>query len=147
MLELPLIMLFLITVPLQIGEVIEDEIEDMIDITLENIDIPENNPLNTTKAETDELKESSKTFIMDLFTLLSSTHHMAEDTVEVVSPVELDEFTLLLIGIGLMAIIIIPMIKKIGMHLLYMIVIGIVIVVVLVLFDMNESAMQDVKFW
>ena len=119
----------------------------MIDVTLERIEVPENNPLNTTKAETDELKESSKNFIMDLFTLLSSTHHMAEDTVEVVSPVELDEFTLLLIGIGLMAIIIIPMIKKIGMHLLYMIVIGIVIVVVLVLFDMNESAMQDMKFW
>jgi hypothetical protein len=147
MLELPLIMLFLVSMPMQIGEVIEDEIEDMIDVTLERIEVPENNPLNTTKAETDELKESSKNFIMDLFTLLSSTHHMAEDTVEVVSPVELDEFTLLLIGIGLMAIIIIPMIKKIGMHLLYMIVIGIVIVVVLVLFDMNESAMQDMKFW
>ena len=72
---------------------------------------------------------------------------MAEDTVEVVSPVELDDFTLLLIGIGLMAIIIIPIIKKIGMHLLYMIVIGVVIVVVLVLFDMNESAMEGMKFW
>ena len=147
MLEIPIIFLFIATVPMQIGEVIEDEIEGMIDITLEKIDVPENNPLNTTKAETDELKESGKTFIMDLFTLLSSTHHMAEDTGEVVSPVELDDFTLLLSGIGLMAIIIIPIIKKIGMHLLYMIVIGVVIVVVLVLFDMNESAMEGMKFW
>ena len=147
MLELPLIMLFLVSMPMQIGEVIEEEIEEMIDVTLEQIEIPENNPLNTTKAETDELKKSGKHFIMDLFTLLSSTHHMAEDTVEVVSPVELDESTLLLIGIGLMAILIIPIIKKIGMHLLYMIVIGIVIVVILVLFDMNESAMEGMKFW
>ena len=58
MLEIPIIFLFIATVPMQIGEVIEDEIEGMIDITLEKIDVPENNPLNTTKAETDELKES-----------------------------------------------------------------------------------------
>ena len=116
MLELPFIMLFLVSVPLQVGEIIEEEIEGMIDLAVDNIEIPENNPV-------------------------------AEDTVEVVSPYEIDDFTLLLIGIGLMAVIIIPIIKKIGMHLLYMIVIAIVIVVVLVLFDINSEAMNDVKFW
>jgi hypothetical protein len=147
MLELPFIMLFLVSVPLQVGEVIEEEIEGMIDLAVDNIEIPENNPLNATKTETDELKHSGKSFLMDLLSLMSSTHSVAEDTVEVVSPYEIDDFTLLLIGIGLMAVIIIPIIKKIGMHLLYMIVVAIVIVVVLVLFDINSEAMNDVKFW
>lgn len=147
MLELPFIMLFLVSVPLQVGEIIEEEIEGMIDLAVDNIEIPENNPLNATKTETDELKHSAKNFLMDLLSLMSSTHSVAEDTVEVVSPYEIDDFTLLLIGIGLMAVIIIPLIKKIGMHLLYMIVIAIVIVVVLVLFDINSEAMNDVKFW
>ena len=141
MLELPFIMLFLVSVPLQVGEIIEEEIEGMIDLAVDNIEIPEN------KTETDELKHSGKSFLMDLLSLMSSTHSVAEDTVEVVSPYEIDDFTLLLIGIGLMAVIIIPIIKKIGMHLLYMIVIAIVIVVVLVLFDINSEAMNDVKFW
>lgn len=147
MLELPIIILFLASIPLQVGEVIEEEIKGIIDLAVDNIEIPENNPLNTTKTEADELKHSGKNFLMDLLSMISSTHAVAEDTVKVISPYEIDDLTLLLIGIGLMAVIIIPIIKKIGMHLLYIIVFAIVIVIIFVLFDINSEAMNNIKFW
>ena len=107
MIELPLIMFFIMTVPLQVSDIVEDELEGIIDMAVDKIEIPTNNPLNVTQGEADELKESSKSLLLALFTLLSTTHTVAEDTVEVVSPIELDGFTLFLIGLGITGVFVI----------------------------------------
>ena len=144
MIELPLIMLFIMTVPLQVSDIVEDELEGIIDMAVDKIEIPTNNPLNVTQGEADELKESSKSLLLALFTLLSTTHTVAEDTVEVVSPIELDGFTLFLIGLGITGVFVISVVKKIGLHLLYMIIIGVVLVVIFVILDINQG---DFSSW
>ena len=135
MIELPLIMLFIMTVPLQVSDIVEDELEGIIDMAVDKIEIPTNNPLNVTQGEADELKESSKSLLLALFTLLSTTHTVAEDTVEVVSPIELD---------GITGVFVISVVKKIGLHLLYMIIIGVVLVVIFVILDLNQG---DFSSW
>jgi len=113
-----------------IKDVITGTIEDVYTEITDPIEIPADNLLNTTAEEFQSIKDEGYDVIKALINLFGETHDLSESTVRAVSPVELDEFMVALIGIGVVAVIALPIMKKVGLDMMKIVIIGVIIVVI-----------------
>lgn len=113
----------------QIGEFVEDGVGSIYDGVTNEIVIPDENPLGTTQEEFDNLKSDGWDVISAVINLFRTSHSLAESTVEASVPYDLSEFWLGILGIIVVAVLVIPTLKKIGMDIMKIAIICIIIVV------------------
>ena len=123
----------------------EDEIRDLItegagqafDSVSEGIDVSSDNPLNITQSEQSNFMDKAKNMFNAFVGLFFASKDFAGAGVEVVSPYPLAPIIVTVIGIAFALIFGISMMKKIGKHILFLVILGVAIVVIAVLFKVN----------
>jgi hypothetical protein len=111
-------------------DLIGSGIDGVYDEVISEVDIPRNDYINPTDEEMENLKNDSKEWVETLVELLGVTHNVAESSVHAVSDYDLDPWITTLIGIGVVALVAIPMMKKLGMDMLKIVLISIGFVIV-----------------
>ena len=94
--------------------VVTDGIGDLVDQLSDDIDFTDDNFLNVTEQETDDIKESGKEVMTDTFALFLSVKNFAKDGVKLISPYEISEFLLGLIAFAFALVFILSILKAIG---------------------------------
>lgn len=118
----------------QVGDFIEGGIEKMVDEFTNDLDFSNPNVLNATKGETNALKDSGLEMVGSGIDLLKTSHTFAEDLIQFLSPVHVDEFILFLVAGAIAVIIAISLIKRIAIHIMIFVIITLLIVGLLVYF-------------
>jgi len=118
----------------QIEDFIEGGIEKMVDEFTEDLDFSDQNLLNATETETEELKDSGLEMVGTGIDMFKSSHHFAEALIQWLSPVHVDEFILFLVAGAIAVIIAISLIKRIAIHLIIFVVITLLIIAFLIYF-------------
>ena len=116
----------------EITGIIVDEAGQLIDKIVSDIDFGDENFLNATESETQALKESGIDVLRDSFKLALSVKELASDGVEFISPYELSPFLVTIIGFAFAGLFIFSLLKKVGKHILGLILIGGAIVMIFV---------------
>lgn len=116
----------------EITGIIVDEAGQLIDKILSDIDFTSDNFLNTTETETQSLKESGIDVLRDSFKLGLSVKELASDGVVFISPYDLSPFLVTIIGFTFAGIFVFSLLKKVGKHILGLILIGGAIVMMFV---------------
>lgn len=136
---LPVVFLMLITIPpvfAQTEEMIQEGIGGIYDELVDPLELPEGNPLNTTEAELEAVKKEGGDLIDAFINLFRQTHDFAKVGIMATSPIEIDSFMVSLIAIGVVAVIVLPILKKMGVDLLKIFIVGIIIVLVFMMVPM-----------
>jgi len=118
----------------QIEEFIEGGIETMVEEFTEDLDFSDPNLLNATEQETENLKDSGLEMVGTGIDLLKTSHGFAQDLIQFLSPVEVDEFILFLVAGAIAIIIAISLIKRIAIHIMIFVVITLLIIGLLIFF-------------
>jgi len=116
----------------EITGIIVDEASQLVDKIVGDIDFTSDNFLNTNEDETDALKESGIDVLHDSFELALSVKELASDGVVFISPYELSPFLVTLIGFAFAGLFIFSLLKKVGKHILGLILVGGAIVMLFV---------------
>jgi len=117
----------------EVVDIIVGESGELISKVLEDIDFGQQNFLNTTEAETQNLKETGMNVLEESFGLALSVKDFASAGVEFASPYEISPFLLTVIGIVVAGLVLFSILRKVAKHFIIMLVIGIVIVIIFVL--------------
>lgn len=121
----------------EIAEAVGEGLGDVIDKLTEDIDFSDENFLNTNKQETDELIESGKGVMNDLFNMFISMKDFAKSAVQWISPYEISGFLLTMIGIAFAIIFILSIMKAISKHVIILIGLGLGIVLIFVILNIQ----------
>ena len=116
----------------EIRELAEDTIDSVYDDVMDAVVIPEDNPLNTTPEEVQAVKDDGKEFLKALLNMFGVTHSLAQSGVSAIAPIDLDPWMTGLIGIAVVAIVLVPTLKKIGLDLFKIFILSLVGVVIFV---------------
>jgi len=139
---LPIIFLILIIQPVfaeeheEMAEMLQEGIGDLYDDVVDPLKLPADNPLKTTDEELEAVKTEVGDLIDAFINLFRQTHDVATAGVEATSPIEIDDFMVSLIGMGIVAVIVLPILKKMGVDFLKIFIVGIVIVLVFIMIPM-----------
>ncbi len=136
---LPVIFLFLFIQPVfaqETEEMIQEGIGSIYDEIVNPLELPEGNPLNTTDAELEAVKKEGGDVIDAFINLFRQSHDLAEVGIMATSPIEIDDFMVSLIAIGVVAVIVLPILKKMGVDMLKIFIIGIIIVLIFIMIPM-----------
>jgi len=114
----------------EITGIIVDEAGNIINKIVDEIDFGGENFLNTNEDETQALKESGIDVLRDTFKLGLSVKELASDGVVFISPYELSPFIVTLIGFVFAGLFVFSLLKKVGKHILGLIIIGGAIVMI-----------------
>lgn len=115
-----------------IDELIDDSIKVGYDSIMEAVVIPDDNIVGTSQEELDNVKDSGKDFIIALKNLFGATHSLADSGVQAVDQDMLEPWMTSLIGVGVVALVAIPAMKKFGFDLLKIVVLSIAGVVIFI---------------
>lgn len=118
----------------QIEEFIEGGIESMVDEFTEDLDFSDPNMLNATEQETENLKDSGLEMVGTGIELIKTSHGFAQDLIQFLSPVEVDEFLLFIVAGAIALIIAVSLLKRIAIHIMIFVVITLLIVGLLIFF-------------
>ncbi len=118
----------------QIEDIVESGVDSMLDKLTDNIDLTEENFLNATEDETEELTESGKNMISEIFDLFFASHHFATSTVNWLSPYEIEGFVVWIIAGAIAVFFALSIMKRIALHIFIFIVVTLVIVAIAVYF-------------
>jgi len=116
----------------EIAETVTEGVGDLVDKLSEDIDFTQDNFLNVTKQETEDIKDSGQEVMEDTITLFLSVKNFAKDGVKLISPYEISEFLLGIIAFAFAVVFILSILKAIGKHVLIMLLIGLSIVTLFV---------------
>ena len=118
----------------QIEDLVETGIDTMLDRLTENIDLDEQNFLNATEEETEELHESGKNMISEVIDLFFASHDFATDTVNWLSPYEIEGFVVWIIAGAIAVFFALSIMKRIAIHIFVFIVVTLAIVAIAIYF-------------
>lgn len=118
----------------QIEDLVETGIDTMLDRLTENIDLDEQNFLNATEEETEELQESGKNMISEVIDLFFASHDFATDTVNWLSPYEIEGFVVWIIAGAIAVFFALSIMKRIAIHIFVFIVVTLAIVAIAIYF-------------
>lgn len=116
----------------EIADTVTDGVGDLVDRVTDDIDFTDENFLNITEQETEDIKDSGQEVMEDTIQLFLSVKHFAKDGVKLVSPYEISEFLLGIIAFAFAVVFILSILKAIGKHILIMLLIGLSIVTLFV---------------
>lgn len=117
------------------GDEIVDDISNQVKSGIKSIEIGEN-PVGANQEEVNNVAESLSKWIKSLFSFGRDTHHLTEDVMLVVSPDFVPAIIIAVIAGGIILIIMIKTIKKVGLHLLIALSVLASVVVFLMLLDL-----------
>lgn len=118
----------------QIEDLVDSGIDTMLDRLTENIDLDEQNFLNATEEETEELQESGKNMISEVIDLFFASHDFATDTVNWLSPYEIEGFVVWIIAGAIAVFFALSIMKRIAIHIFVFIVVTLAIVAIAIYF-------------
>ena len=118
----------------EVENFIEGGIETMVDQFTDDLDFSNPNMLNATEEETEKLKDSGLEMVGSGIDFFKTSHHFAEDLIQFLSPVHVDEFILFLIAGAIAVVIALSLIKRIAVHLLIFVVLTLLVVALLIYF-------------
>ena len=118
----------------EVENFIEGGIETMVDEFTDDLDFSNPNMLNATEEETEKLKDSGLEMVGSGIDFFKTSHHFAEDLIQFLSPVHVDEFILFLIAGAIAVVIALSLIKRIAVHLLIFVVLTLLVVALLIYF-------------
>lgn len=117
----------------EVAGVVTDGVGDLVDRLSDDIDFSDDNFLNVTKGETEDIKESGQEVMEDVISLFLSVKHFAKDGVKLISPYEISDFLLGIIAFAFAIVFILSIVKAIGKHIFIMLLIGLSIVALFVI--------------
>lgn len=112
--------------------VVTDGVGDLVDRLSDDIDFSNDNFLNVTKGETEDIKNSGQEVLQDTISLFLSVKTFAKDGVKLISPYEISDFLLGVIAFAFAIVFILSIVKAIGKHIFIMLMIGLSIVALFV---------------
>lgn len=115
---------------------IVNQTSESIESTIASIQVPENNPIDTNQEEVNNLAHSASEWIRSLFDFGKKSHAVTEDTLSVVAPSWVAPIIIIAIAGGVVLLIIIKGIKKVGLHLFIALAILAAVIVFLMLLDL-----------
>ena len=116
----------------EIADAVGEGVGDLVDRLTDDIDFTEDNFLNVTEQETDDIKESGKDVMDETIDLFLSVKDFAKDGVKLISPYEISDFLLAVIAFAFAVVFILSIVKAIGKHIFIMLMIGLSIVALFV---------------
>lgn len=116
----------------EVADVVTEGISGLVDRLSDDIDFSNDNFLNVTKQETEDIKDSGKLVMEDTISLFLSVKSFAKDGVKLISPYEISEFLLGIIAFAFAIVFILSILKAIGKHVFIMLMIGLSIVALFV---------------
>lgn len=116
----------------EVAGVVTEGIGDLVDRLSDDIDFSDDNFLNVTEQETEDIKDSGKLVMEDTISLFLSVKTFAKDGVKLISPYEISDFLLGIIAFAFAIVFILSILKAIGKHVFIMLMIGLSIVALFV---------------
>ena len=117
-----------------VGNLIEEGFNKTIDKFTEDLDYNNPNILNTTKKETQDLKDSGLEMVGSGIEMLKSAHSFAKSLIQFLSPAYVDEWILFIIAGAIAVLIAISVIKRMFIHIILFVVIALFIIGLLIFF-------------
>ena len=116
----------------QIADVVGEGVGDLVDRLTDDIDFTDENFLNVTEQEAEDIKVSGQDVMEVTIDLFLSVKDFAKDAVKLISPYEISDFLLAIIAFAFAIVFILSIVKAIGKHIFIMLMIGLSIVALFV---------------
>ncbi len=116
----------------QISGIVSEGVGDLIDRLTDDINFNQDNFLNVTEEETEDIKTSGQDVMEETIDLFLSVKNFAKDGVRIISPYEMSDFLLGVIAFAFAIVFILSIVKAIGKHIFIMLMIGLSIVALFV---------------
>lgn len=116
----------------EIADVVQEGVGDLIDRLTDDIDFTDDNFLNVTEEETEDIKDSGQDVMKETIDLFLSVKEFAKDGVRLISPYAISDFLLTIIAFAFAVVFILSIMKAIGKHIFIMLMIGLSIVALFV---------------
>jgi len=116
----------------QIADVVGEGVGDLVDRLTDDIDFTDDNFLNVTEQEAEDIKVSGQDVMEVTIDLFLSVKDFAKDAVKLISPYEISDFLLGIIAFAFAIVFILSIVKAIGKHIFIMLMIGLSIVALFV---------------
>jgi len=113
-----------------------NQISDGLKSTIESIKISGNNPIDTNQQEVNNLANSASEWVKSLFDFGKKSHTLTEDTLSIAAPSWVAPIIIIAIAGGVVLLIIIKGIKRVGLHLFIALAILAAVIVFLMLLDL-----------
>ena len=117
-----------------IEDLVETGVDTMLDRITDNIDLSEENFLNATEEETEQLQESGKNMLSEILDLFFASHDFATDTINWLSPYQIEGFVVWIIAGAIAVFFALSIMKKIAIHIFIFIVVTLTIVAIAIYF-------------
>lgn len=122
----------------EIGTEVVGQITEGVEQGISSIDIPEDNLIDTSQEEVDELAKSTSAWIEAFFDFGKKTHSVTEDAMAVASPSWVDPIIISLVAGAVVVLIMWKIFKRVGIHLAIGFGILAAVIVFLMLLDINS---------
>ena len=116
----------------EIAGAVGEGVGDLVDRLTDDIDFTDDNFLNVTEQETEDIKDSGQDVMQETIDLFLSVKDFAKDAVKLISPYEISDFLLAVIAFAFAVVFILSIVKAIGKHIFIMLMIGLSIVALFV---------------
>ncbi len=116
----------------EIADVVQEGVGDLVDRLTDDIDFTDENFLNVTEEEAEDIKDSGQDVMEETIDLFLSVKEFAKDGVRLISPYAISDFLLTIIAFAFAVVFILSIIKAIGKHIFIMLMIGLSIVALFV---------------
>ena len=113
-----------------------NQISDGIKSIIGSIEITGNNPIDTNQEEVDSLAHSASEWFKSLFDFGRKSHAVTEDTLSIVAPSWVAPIIIIAIAAGVVILVLIKGIKRVGLHLFIALAILAAVIVFLMLLDL-----------
>lgn len=112
--------------------------ESIFSSLTKDINLDNENFLNTTDEESKNLQGSGKNLFFSFIDLFKNVKNFAKDAVLFVSPYQVNAFVVTLIAVGFSVLFILSILKKIGKHLFVLLLVGLGIILLFVIAGWNS---------
>lgn len=116
----------------EIAGMVGEGVGDLVDRLTDDIDFTDDNFLNVTEQEAEDIKVSGQDVMEVTIDLFLSVKDFAKDAVKLISPYEISDFLLGIIAFAFAIVFILSIVKAIGKHIFIMLMIGLSIVALFV---------------
>ncbi len=116
----------------EIADVVQEGVGDLVDRLTDDIDFTDDNFLNVTEEEAEDIKDSGQDVMKETIDLFLSVKEFAKDGVRLISPYAISDFLLTIIAFAFAVVFILSIMKAIGKHIFIMLMIGLSIVALFV---------------
>lgn len=116
----------------EIADIVGEGVGDLVDRLTDDIDFTDENFLNVTEEEAEDIKDSGQDVMKETIDLFLSVKEFAKDGVRLISPYAISDFLLTIIAFAFAVVFILSIMKAIGKHIFIMLMIGLSIVALFV---------------